>query len=427
MNGPAAEADDGLIGPQRRADEPHRLEHGREGLLGIGHAQALDVGHGADRLVDHGADALDEPDVDPHPEHRGHDVREHHGRVDVVAAHRLQGHLRAQLGRMGDIEECVLLADGAIFRKRPARLAHEPHRGPLDFLAPRGAHEKRLAHPARVAPIVNLVGEHFVATGPLAPRWLAWSLESPRAGTTATARISLENAGTATWRSHGIGGRAGVVPLARSARQPDRLGRPPNARSRTPSPPASRSSWSWRSPLPVHPVPYRLAFDLVEENRFWFAEVGGTPLELEIDVVPRIDARTLAVEVHGTPDPATSAALAAQQEPLARVEHAAAVAHLVTGAIPPPEWSRLLLDAHVEGWAAVGTALIATGRDRELEPWRGGGGRNPRFDRPLLLPSLLAGIEPTTHLGLPAYSGDDGLFDGRVAVTLPRRSGRRPT
>ena len=128
------------------------------------------------------------------------------------------------------------------------------------------------------------------------------------------------------------------------------------------------------------------------------------------------------------PDPATTAALAAQDEPLvARASDAAAVAHLVAGAIPPPEWSRLLLDAHVEGWAAVGTALIATGRDRELAPWRGGGGRNPRFDRPLLLPSLLAGIEPTTHLGLPAYAGDDGLFDGRVAVTLPRRSGRRPT
>jgi hypothetical protein len=112
---------------------------------------------------------------------------------------------------------------------------------------------------------------------------------------------------------------------------------------------------------------------------------------------------------------------------MSRLEHAAAVAHLVAGAIPPPEWSRIVLDAHVEGWAAVGTALIATGRDRELEPWRGGGGRNPRFDRPLLLPSLLAGIEPTTHLGLPAYAGEEGLFDGRVAVTLPRRSGRRPT
>ena len=426
MNGPAAEADDGLIGPQRRANEPHRLEHRRERLLGIGHAQALDVGHGADRLVDHRPDALDEPDVDPHPEHRGHDVREHHGRVDVVAAHRLQGHLRAQLGRMGDIEECVLLADGAIFRKRPARLAHEPHRGPLDFLAPRGAHEKRLAHPTRVAPIVNLVGEHRVTTGPLAPRWLAWSLESPRAGTTATARVSLENAGSATWRSHGTEG------VQASFHWLDPLGNPivwdgPRTPLAHAVGPGERIELELEVTAPRPPGPYRLAFDLVEENRFWFAEVGGTPLELEIEVAPRIDARTLAVEVHGTPDPATSAALAAQEEPLARAEHAAAVAHLVAGAIPPPEWSRLVLDAHVEGWAAVGTALIATGRDRELEPWRGGGGRNPRFDRPLLLPSLLAGIEPTTHLGLPAYAGDDGLFDGRVAVTLPRRSGRRPT
>ena len=143
---PAAEADDCLVGPERGADEPHGLEHRRERLLGIGHAQALDVGHRADRLVDHGADALDEPDVDPHAEHRGHDVREHHGRVDVVATHGLQRHLGAQLGRVGDIEERVLLADSAIFGKRAARLAHEPHRGPLDFLAPRGAHEKRLAH-----------------------------------------------------------------------------------------------------------------------------------------------------------------------------------------------------------------------------------------------------------------------------------------
>ena len=272
---------------------------------------------------------------------------------------------------------------------------------------------------------MNRVGEHFVTIGPLAPRWLAWSLESPRAGTTVTARISLENAGTATWRSHGTEG------VQASFHWLDPLGNPivwdgprtPLAARRRLR--ASRSSWSWRSPLHGHPVAYRLAFDLVEENRFWFAEVGGTPLELEIDVAPRIDARTLAVEVHGPTDAATSAALAAQDEPLARIEHASAVAHLVAGAIPPPEWSRVVLDAHVEGWAAVGTALLAGGR--ELMPWRGNGGRNPRFDQPLLLPSLLAGIEPTTHLGLPAYAGEDGLFDGSVAVTLPRRSGHRPT
>ena len=100
---------------------------------------------------------------------------------------------------------------------------------------------------------------------------------------------------------------------------------------------------------------------------------------------------------------------------------AVAVAHLVAGAIPPPEWSRLLLDAHSEGFRAVGTAIVSEGRDRELKPWRGSGGRNPRFGRPLLLPSLLEGVEPSDHLGLPAYSGSDGLFDGRIAVILPRR------
>jgi hypothetical protein len=106
----------------------------------------------------------------------------------------------------------------------------------------------------------------------------------------------------------------------------------------------------------------------------------------------------------------------------------AAVAHLVAGAVPPPGWSLLLLDAHEEGWVAVGTAVAEAGRGRRdhgLDPWHGGG-RNPRFDEPLLLPSLLPGAEPSTHLGLPAYAGADGLFDGRLTVTLPRRSGRRP-
>jgi hypothetical protein len=271
---------------------------------------------------------------------------------------------------------------------------------------------------------VNRIGEHFVTVGPLAPRWLAWSLESPRAGTTAGARISLENAGSATWRSHGSEG------VQVSFHWLDPLGNPivwDGPRTALPHPvsPGEQIELELEVTAPRPPGPYRLAFDLVEENRFWFAEVGATPLELDVEVAPRIDARTLAVEVHGSPDAATSAALAAQEEPIARIEHASAVAHLIAGAIPPPEWSRVVLDAHVEGWAAVGTALIASGR--ELMAWRGGGGRNPRFDRPLLLPSLLAGIEPTTHLGLPAYSGEDGLFDGRVAVILPRRSGHRPT
>lgn len=271
---------------------------------------------------------------------------------------------------------------------------------------------------------MNRVGEHPVTAGPLAPRWLAWSLEPQRAGVTSVARVSLENAGTATWRSHGADG------VQASFHWLDPLGNPivwdgP----RTPLPhavaPGQQVELELAVTAPRPPGAYRLAFDLVEEHRFWFEEVGCTPLEVELEVAPRIAERRLTVRVHGGDDPATSAALAAQEEPLVE-DGAVAVAHLVAGALPPPGWSRLLLDAHAEGWEAVGAAVTTEGRDRELAIWRGGGGRNPRFAHPLLLPSLLIGIEPSEHRGLPAYDGPEGLFEGRVAVTLPRRSGRRP-
>jgi len=271
---------------------------------------------------------------------------------------------------------------------------------------------------------VNRVGEHPVTAGPLAPRWLAWSLDAPRAGVTSIAHVSVENAGTATWRSHGADG------VQASFHWLDPLGNPivwdgP----RTPLPhavaPGEQVELELDVTAPRPPGAYRLSFDLVEEHRFWFEEVGCTPLEVELEVAPRIAERRLVVRMHGGADPTTTAALAAQEEPLVEAD-AVAVAHLVAGAIPPSEWSRNLLDAHAEGWVAVGTALAPAGRDRALEPWRGGGGRNPRFAGPLLLPSLLEGIEPSERLGLPAYDGPAGLFDGRVTVTLPRRSGRRP-
>jgi hypothetical protein len=272
---------------------------------------------------------------------------------------------------------------------------------------------------------VNRVGEHPVAAGPLAPRWLAWSLDPSRAGATSTAHVTLQNAGTATWRTRGESG------VLASFHWLDPLGNPivwdgP----RTPLPrrvaPGETVDLTLEVTAPRPPGPYRLAIDLVEEHRFWFAEVGCAPLEIDVVVAPRIPTRSLAVHVHGGPDPTTAAALAAQEEPVVETD-AVAVAHLVTGAVPPPGWSRLLLDAHEEGWAAVGTAVVPAGRDRELVPWHGGGGRNPRFEPPLLLPSLLDGLEPSEHLGLPAYDGPEKLFDGRVAVTLQRRSDRRPT
>jgi hypothetical protein len=135
--------------------------------------------------------------------------------------------------------------------------------------------------------------------------------------------------------------------------------------------------------------------------------------------------------VVGDPDPVTEAALARQEEPLVR-DDPVAVAHLVSGAEPAPDWSRLILDAHSEGWGAVGPAIVPTGPllerrrlRRRLADWAPGG-RNPRFERALLLPSLLAGHEPGEQDGLPATpAGADALFEGRAVVRLPTRSGRR--
>ena len=91
-----------------------------------------------------------------------------------------------------------------------------------------------------------------------------------------------------------------------------------------------------------------------------------------------------------------------------------------------------LLDAHAEGWPVVGPALLPVGGPlerrraaRALGAWAPGG-RNPRLDVPLLLPSLVGGLEPSEHRGLPAYAGE-GLFEGRAVVRLPTRSGRPQT
>ena len=270
---------------------------------------------------------------------------------------------------------------------------------------------------------MNRVGEHPVTAGPLAPRWLAWALEAPRAGMTSTARVSVENAGTATWRSQGAAG------IQASFHWLDPLDNPivwDGPRTPLPHPvaPGERVEIELAVTAPRPPGPYRLSFDLLEEHRFWFEEIGCNPLAIDVEVAPRIGERRLGVRIHGGANTVTAAALAALDEPVVETD-AAAIAHLVAGAAPQPGWSTLLLDAHAEGWAAVGTAIVPGGRDRDLAPWNVSGGRNPRFPHPLLLPSLLDGVEPSEHLGLPAYAGADALFDGRVSITLPPRSDRR--
>lgn len=267
-------------------------------------------------------------------------------------------------------------------------------------------------------------GEHRVMPGPLAPRWLAHDVGRPRAGVPGSARLRLENAGTATWRSHGCEG----VQLA--YHWLDTLGNPivwDGLRTALPRPVAPGETLELEAAVvaPRPPGRYRLAFDLVEEHRFWFAEVGCATLEVPVEVSPRIAERRLSVVVHGATDAETDAALRAQAEPLV-ADGPVAVAHLVPGALPPPDWSARLLDAHAEGFAAVGGAIAAEERGlrRQLAAWAPGGGRSPAFAEPLLLPSLVVPLEPSRHAGLPAFAGDDGLFDGRIVVRLRPRSGR---
>ena len=173
-------------------------------LLRVGHAQALDVARRArSARARPGPTPSTSSTLDAHPEDGRHDVREHHRRVDVVAAHRLEGHLGAELRLRADLEERVLLADLAVLRQRPARLAHEPDRRPLDRLAAGGAHEKRGIHGRRLAAQeMPLVGEHAVPKGPLAVRWLACEVgHDPGRRARARARRARERGRSSAGRS----------------------------------------------------------------------------------------------------------------------------------------------------------------------------------------------------------------------------------
>jgi hypothetical protein len=276
---------------------------------------------------------------------------------------------------------------------------------------------------------VERVGEHAVPAGPLAIRWMAYEIDGPvRAGAATAATVVVENAGSASWRSVGTEG----VQLA--YHWLDELGNPivwDGVRTAFAEPVDAGAQAELRVTLhgPIPPGRYRLAFDLVDEGRFWFAELGNTALELPTDVEPRIGRRALAVELHGGESEETRVALASQEEPLVPRAEAEAVAHLGNGCIPAPDWSRRLLDAHAEGYAAVGGSIEPVGgllgRRRlaaALAPWAPGTGRIPAFEHPLLCPSVLTGLAPPGELeGLPALdppADEPWLYDGRIRLRL---------
>lgn len=225
--------------------------------------------------------------------------------------------------------------------------------------------------------------------GPLAVRWHGYELEPPQAGTLTTARVVLENAGGAPWRG-----------LNLSYHWLDERGNPivwDGLRHEIAAAPGERVERAITLRGPIPPGRYRLAFDLVDEQRFWLAELGNFVPELEVDVAPR--------------------------------DATAARAHLPPDANLDPGWEERVYAAHTEGYAAVGGSIDARRPSKELEPYAPGGGRNPAFAYPLVLPSLLPPLEPNMEVaGLPAWQpeGDEPwVYDARITLRLRLRS-RKP-
>jgi hypothetical protein len=232
-------------------------------------------------------------------------------------------------------------------------------------------------------------------TGPLVVRWLAFGHGPVQAGALQMATVEALNAGSATWRTRG-----GADGLFLSYHWLDERGNPivwdaartPLSRPVEPGD-VLRQDMRLRGPIP--PGRYRLAVDMLEERRFWLAELGNPEHEELVDVLPR--------------------------------DASGARAFIPDGADPEPGWHDLVAALHAEGYAAVGGAILEPRglrrrRSPELEPYASGGGRHPRFPHPLVCPSLLPPLEPNAEVaGLPAYRPDrtePWMFDGRAVIRL---------
>jgi len=265
-----------------------------------------------------------------------------------------------------------------------------------------------------------------VPAGPLAVRW-GERLDVPllRAGALSVARLELENAGSATWVPDG------PRRVCLGYHFLDELGNPivwDGLWTRLPGTiePGQRAKAEVNVRAPLGRGRYRLAFDLVADNRLWFSEVGNPQPEVVADVQPRISRRALAVR--GADD----GALDDLEEPVVDESEAEAIAYLARGCMPAHDWSRRVLDAHAEGYAAVGGSIEVMGSlmrrgPGELEPWAPGSGRIPGFAHPLLCPSVLLELEPQWAegiAGLPALvppADEPWLYDGRIALRVRAR------
>ncbi len=210
----------------------------------------------------------------------------------------------------------------------------------------------------------------------------------PQAGVRELVPVELENSGSLVWREdiflayHWLDGRDNPIVW-----DGERTPTPPLA-------PGEHATVEARVRAPIPPGPYRLAFDLVAEQRAWFSELGNPMLARDVDVRPR--------------DGEPSAALPPNVE-------------------PTDGWAERVRAAHADGYGVVGGAIAWAGgarRPRALAPYAPGPGRVPGFAAPLVCPSVLPGIELERLddvAGLPAYAAprdEPWVYDGRAVLRV---------
>jgi hypothetical protein len=231
-----------------------------------------------------------------------------------------------------------------------------------------------------------------MAKSPLAATWEGVELPEQHAGTVAMARVGVTNTGAVPWRAgifvayHWLDDRDNPIVWDGIRTAPPALEPGETATIEAPV----------RSPIP--PGRYRLAFDLVAENRAWFSDLGGSFLARDVDVLPRVG------------------------EPNARLpEHV----------VPASDWGERVRATHAEGFGVVAGAIAWPGgrlhrRPRELAPYEPGQGRVPTFASPLICPSVLPGVELeqlADVAGLPAFAAprdEPWVYDGRIVLAVIR-------
>jgi hypothetical protein len=219
-------------------------------------------------------------------------------------------------------------------------------------------------------------------------RWGAAPEPAPQAGVVEALRVELSNGGTVPWSDH----------MKLAYHWLDDRDNPivwDGHRSDVPRLQPGQSAVveaQVRGPMP--PGPYRLAFDMVAENRAWFSELGSPMLSLDLNVAPR----------RGEPR-----------------------ADLPANVTPAEDWAERVRAAHAEGYGVVAGAIEWDGRrPHVLADYAPGAGRLPGFTGALLAPSVLPGIE-IERLddveGLPAYAAprdEPWVYDGRIVLRARR-------